>query len=675
MRNTLYAASLVAIVLQVTAGSAAAQEVGRLRYEIDATFDLERSEIQGHARIEVPYSLLWSPSEIRLDLKSAGADSLDRPRLEITSVRIADELRTTDVAEGYLRVSLPVAARVGEVVVLEIDYMCAFNTSYDLLGYHSFWSVGPGSYWYPDVVGAGNARGRFKDFLVTLNYPSEFAAVTSGTPDSQATEAGGFTQATFQAEHVEGFSVSLAEGFEVHAVEGDGYKVIGLIPPDDPEPFGQAIGLAAEAVEWYRDTYGFLPVKQIGIVPGPSRWSGGYPLPNVFMIHRGTLRPSFLRWITAHELGHYYWGLYVLSATSERLDWLNLANGIWADHLYMAETSARTVDEVLRDPGAGDMLVAYLQAMLENREQRLGLTGEEEEELGFDYNSLIRHGKATVGVYLQARKLGPERYVELQRGILRDYPYRPLPLEDYVARLEAAGASGAMEFFKEWVRGDARIEYDVLDIASEVVPAGWVHTVRVRQAGTVPFDLDVQLVGTSGSRVERSLTPEAFEDGREHELKVTMDEPLAEVRLDPDGLLPMLNSSNQGVRRAYLRAMTRADMTALFLDVGAAYLADFPDDDRARLDYVFRLFDLSQHDRIVEMLDPLVRGAEGGPAAACATRYACWSAILLARSLNAKGQVEEASEILRIIETEARKHNLERRWDEAAGEAERAGSG
>jgi hypothetical protein len=194
MRNTLYAASLVAIVLQVTAGSAAAQEVGRLRYEIDATFDLERSEIQGHARIEVPYSLLWSPSEIRLDLKSAGADSLDRPRLEITSVRIADELRTTDVAEGYLRVSLPVAARVGEVVVLEIDYMCAFNTSYDLLGYHSFWSVGPGSYWYPDVVGAGNARGRFKDFLVTLNYPSEFAAVTSGTPDSQATEAGGFTR-------------------------------------------------------------------------------------------------------------------------------------------------------------------------------------------------------------------------------------------------------------------------------------------------------------------------------------------------------------------------------------------------------------------------------------------------------------------------------------------------
>ena len=95
--------------------------------------------------------------------------------------------------------------------------------------------------------------------------------------------------------------------FELLELEGEGTTVVGLLPPDEPDAFRLAVELTAEAVRWYRETYGFFPVHQIGIIPGPRRWSGGFPLPNVFMVHRGNLadrrhlsacqlRPA--RWIT-----------------------------------------------------------------------------------------------------------------------------------------------------------------------------------------------------------------------------------------------------------------------------------------------------------------------------------------------------------------------------------------
>ncbi len=668
MRTTAHLLALTAGALSVLPLPATAQTDTDLAYRIEAVIDVEQQMIGGQAHLEIPYSLLWSPSEIRLDLMSAGADSLGQRRLTVEWVSADRDIETIEDGEGQLRVLLAAAAEPGEIIPLDVSYSSAFNDRYEELGYYSFWSHEPGDYWYPDVVGAGGQRADFKDFEVTLHYPETHTAVTTGIPLGPAARTDGKLSATFRAEHVEGFSVSLGEGFELLEFEGETYKIVGLLPPDEPEAFRLAVELTAEAVSWYRETYGFFPVEQIGIIPGPRRWSGGFPLPNVFMVHRGNLGEDFLRWITAHELGHYYWGLYVLSATSERLDWLNLANGIWADHLYLAQTSDRTVEEVLRERGAGDMLVDYLEAVLENREQRLGLPRALEDSLRFDYNSLIRHGKATVGIYLQARRLGTERFLELQRELLRDYRFRPLPVSDFAGRLEAAGATGAADFFENWMRGDARIEFDVAAVESEAVEAGWVHRVDIAQVGTIAYDLDVELVTTDGARVVHTLTAEAFAENREGSIEDTLAAPLREVRLDPAGTLPMWNGSHSGIRRAFLHAMFRANLTELFLALVPAYLDAQPDDDYMRLLYVYRLFHLGRHERVLATQDPLVREIPGGPSAACTTRYTCWSAILVARSLTALERPAEAGEILSAIEEQARSHRLEGRWEEANAE-------
>ncbi|HSG82067.1 MAG TPA: hypothetical protein VLC48_07450 [Gemmatimonadota bacterium] len=670
MNKTHRPHALIVLALAMAPSLALAQGSQRLSYVIDAAIDTESEEIRGVARLVIPFELFWSPTEIRLDLHSAGEDSLGQRRLVIESVSSQARIETVEDPAGYLQVLLPAAADPGDVIELDVRYTSRFNDSYELLGYYSYWAHEPGEYWYPDVIAAGNRRAHFRDYEVTLTYPDSFTMITTGSQAGPATRRDGTLRATYRAEHVEGFAVSLGAGFELLEFEGDGYKVVGLLPPDDPDPFRQAVRLAAEAVEWYRDAYGFFPVRQIGIIPGPRRWGGGFPLANVFMIHRANLQEDFLRWITAHELGHYYWGLYVLSATEDRLDWLNLANGIWADHLYLARTSGRTVAEVLRGGDAGNMLVDYLAAMLENREQRLGIGWAEEDslDLGFDYNSFIRHGKATVGVYLQARRIGDDRFLALQRELLEEFRYQPLSVEAFVERLEAAGATGAGEFFEAWSRGDARIEFYVSQVESGATADGWLHRVHVRQSGTIPYDLDVEVLGAEGSRVLRTIPTDSFAENYRQVVEVTLAERSIDVRLDPDGVLPMWNSDNPGMRRAFLNAMYGAEMTPAFLALAPDYLKDQPEDDHMRLAYVERLLQLGRHAEVVATQEPLVRELPGGLADACPTRYTCWSTILLARSLNALGRSEEARGLLTAIEERVRDLRLARQWEEAAGE-------
>ncbi len=662
---------LAFILLLILSPSLALAQTGqRLSYAIDAAIDTENQEIRGAARLAIPFELLWSPTEVRLDLLSAGEDSLGEPLMTIESVSSDARLETIEDPGGYLRVLLPATADPDDMIELDVRYTSRFNDSYELLGYYSFWAHEPGEYWYPDVIAAGGERPHFRDYEVTLTYPDSFTMITTGAQAEPATRRDGTLRAMYRAEHVEGFAVSFGAGFELLEFEGDGDKVVGLLPPDDPDPFRQAVRLAAEAVEWYRDAYGFFPVRQIGIIPGPRRWGGGFPLANVFMIHRANLQEDFLRWITAHELGHYYWGLYVLSATEDRLDWLNLALGIWADHLYLARTSGRTVAEVLRGGGGGNMLVDYLAAMLENREQRLGIgwAAEDSLDLGFDYNSYIRHGKATVGVYLQARRIGDERFLALQRELLEDFRYKALSVETFVERLEAAGANGAGEFFEAWSRGDARIEFYVSQVESSPAADGWLHRIHIRQAGTLPYDLDVELLAADGSRVVRTISADSFAEDHHQVVEVTLPERSIEVRLDPDGVLPIWNSAHPGMRRAFLNAMYRAEMTPAFLAMAPDYLAAQPEDDYMQLAYLERLFQLGRHADVVATQEALLGGRPGTSADTCPTRYTCWSTIIMARSLNALGQPEEALELLTAIEERARELRLARSWEEAMEE-------
>jgi hypothetical protein len=345
------------------------------------------------------------------------------------------------------------------------------------LGYYLYGGHEAGIAWYPDLVRGANRRERFRDFDVVLTRPDSLTVLTSGREAAPPRTHGRQITQRFEASRLEGFALAFQRGYSLTTVIRGEARVVAFTTRGLASTYREAAEAALDAVTWYRDTYGLFPVQQIGILQGHPQWSGGFPLPNLFMVHQGDLTSAFLRFITAHELGHYHWGLLVLGET-ERLDWLQLSLGIWGDQLYLAERSGRSLETQWRSAGKGDWYVDYFRSFLGNHEQTVGLTEAEASNLEFDYNPQVRHAKAAVGLYLQARRLGTERFLELERRILAEYRDRPLPVDAFLDRLEQAGAERSRDWLRAWMRGDGMLAYAADVTGVRRTTEGWTYTSR-----------------------------------------------------------------------------------------------------------------------------------------------------------------------------------------------------
>ena len=602
------------LVLLGFVGSATAQEP--LRYRLDLRFAPADGILNG-------WSEIWFPREVtadgrlRLDISLPGSRNMNIERVSLSG---GSQVAFSEPdAEGRVTLTLPAPAPQSVVIEYTLAVDSAMLQPY---GYYIFAGSGPSGRAYPSVVLPDGNTPRFMDFDVTLTHPASMAVLTSGGHGTRH-QTDAWVVAQYKAEHVEGFAIVAGEGFRVELHAGSGVPVVAFFHPSRTAEFAVAIQLAAEAATWYQHTYGFFPLRQIGIIQGHPRWTGGYALPNIFAIHLGTLTDDFLAFITAHELGHYYWGLHVLG-DEERLDWVQLALGIWSDQLYLAERSGRPLEEQWRRIGNGDWLADYLTAVAAGYDQRLGLGSDEVNALIFDYNSLIRHGKAATAVYLQSLLLGPERFLELQRRLLQTYRFRPLPVAAFIAESKKAGLVGAPAFFAAWQRGDAVIGLSVDEVVPEST-GGW-RVVLIR-TGPVPYPITVEVMTEDGATVRATVSAVALRDTIRIPTRPTA------VRLDPDGVVPMWNSAHPEMRVLLARALDRASVDAQFLPLAREILADTPEEDHVRYRLTRKLYFQGRW----EDASALWVGRTS-----CEGRDACMAGIYAARAMGQLGWTTDA---------------------------------
>ncbi len=618
------------------ADGARASEAEVLDYEIEATADMTRREIRGHARMRIPSSALGTSTDLDLDLASAGRNEQGQPFLDVKDVRGADGLPLAvdrDASRAVARVRLRAPVGAGERAEVHLQYSVPLKAKVrEDLGYDAFFGEQPGELWFPDVVGPNGRRVRFRDFRVTLSYPSGFAVLTSGVRQGPARRVEGQQRATYVAKHVEGFALNLGEGFELTEVPvGQGPQVLAFSPPSLTAAYRKAAELAAEAVGWYRRTYGFFPAPQIGIAPGHPRYRGGFPASNLFYVHRKDLSPGFLRMITAHELGHYYWGRYVLSDSEDKLDWLMLANGIWADQLLLAQAAGHSVEQEWRSAAGFDWFTEYAAVSLSRREQRLDASEKEEEALDFDYNTAVRHAKGAVGVHLQARRIGAPKFLDVQRALLAEYRYKPLAVNEFASRLEAAGAKGASGFFDAFRRGDAVLGFDVASVDVERSGTAWTYRITVERTGNVPYPVTVEVMSQTGEAVRREISGEQ----KEETVNVSLTAPLSGVRLDPDGALPISNSAHPAMQRVYGTALAGAGHTEMFLSWAARWLSTNSSDTDLRTRLARRLLEVGRYREVIDLL------GEAPPAST-----SCVPALILARAWARSGDGDRGRSIV-----------------------------
>lgn len=433
----------------------------------------------------------------------------------------------------------------------------------------------PGTYeemcWYPDFY-VKNNRDFTKNFEVRLTYPSNFVIQNSGFQIVSKTE-NNRTTSLYTAEEVRYFGLNVSDSFIQNSIEGEDISVSYFCSKEQEDTYANIAAYTLEAIEWYKKVYGFFPKKYIGINSGNTNWTGGFPSENMFYVHGGKLDEKFLRWITAHELGHYYWGLNTFSATADELSAILLSNGIWADHLYLSQQIDASLEETWNTHASeAAYMEKYLASLLANHEQKVGLLKKESKSLYFDYNSNIRHAKAAVGIYLFSREIGYDKFLEIQKEILSTFNKKPFSFLDFTELVKTKGYDTV--FIEDWFKDNSIIEYKIQKFSENVIEGKWNYNFQLVNMGSLDYPIEIEIEDVKG----KIYNLKSKANAKKEDFSIVFNNSLKHIKLDPKGAVPMWNSSHIAIQRNYIMGLYRAGHTNIAKKLAKDFLSREPDE-------------------------------------------------------------------------------------------------
>jgi len=365
-------------------------------------------------------------------------------------------------------------------------------------------------------------------------------------------QAGGETVYRTQAADVPGYGFAYADDLRMLETEAAGVHIRSFYFEDDAKWGHKLLEIAADVLTFYRETIGFYPQPVLSILPGYSQPYGGYPVaPNVVTVHRGLdQKPEdFARWITAHEIGHEYWGFGYILEDQRYPRWLGLSMGIYTDRLY---SRARGLDPALHE----DFRLRYLGGALAGVDTTIMQEVETLREAGFDWNNVIAHGKSFAVLEMLENTLGEQAFLQVFRETLRRYKGRLVTLEAFQGLCEEIAGQDLAWFFHQWYETDAALDYRIGEVEAVWDGDELVTSVEVLRDGEAVMPLEVALETADGEWLRESIPGWS----RRATVSFRTRAGLQRVVLDPEERLPLLSRAT-----SQYRAVQRAGLTLLSL--------------------------------------------------------------------------------------------------------------
>jgi len=429
-------------------------------------------------------------------------------------------------------VTLPEALAPGATAELDVSFTQRAGSSSDQAGFSS-------DRWYPRLWWDGLQH--HDAFSVKLDVPEGFAVIASGRLDPRT--------GRYEAARARTFGLSLVPGLKSASRDTDGVLITAYFTDKGAKAAAICLETAADAVHFYKDWLGFYPFPFLNIIPGGAgRW-GGYPVATGIVAIHGLETyvdgesPRHWQHITSHEIGHQYWGEWVLDADAPAWTWIAL--GIFADTEFM---TVRGFDPDRRAGWMGN----YLNAVPLYYDMALDAPPDREDAVHFDFNNTVIHSKGPAAVFALDSVLGRETFMRVYTRVLRESTGRLFGWRDLRAVAEAESGQNLAWFFDAWVRSNQYLCYGVeAKDCREDGTGGFVSEVRVRRLGTMSMPVPVQAVFEDGStriaRTDRSraVTTLVFESRAR----------LRDVVLDPEKKLARLETPVPAISRAAAAAL------------------------------------------------------------------------------------------------------------------------
>jgi hypothetical protein len=365
--------------------------------------------------------------------------------------------------------------------------------------------------------------GTLDDYEVHVAAPDGYVLATTGRYDS--------VKRVYVANGARAFGMFMGKGYESAEADAGGVQVRAVFTSQGRPCAELLLKTAVDVIGFYRTRFGFYPHKSLSIVPGMDYPAGGYPPATALVVvhgqHRMAERPeAFWRWITAHEIGHMYWGDYVLAQGADSLNWLMIGMGIHADQEYRR---ARGI------VGAGALESNYANGVQQGRDTTMDVTREQESAIKWDFNNTVEHGKSIAMLNALESVVGRETFDAVYRRVLHDYAGKRLGWREFQRIAEIQSGQDLDWFFESWIRSSGSVFYRVADQDCAPASSGFNCSVRIERTGAtrMPVTVDAQFEDGTEQRARTERLADI------DELHFQAKAKLRDVIIDPDHAIVM----------------------------------------------------------------------------------------------------------------------------------------
>ncbi len=512
------------------------EKPGKSRYEMQAVLDTSQLimdcnlTIQWHNTSQTPVSEI--PVKFMLD---SGHTLLKKVLVNDQQPQVKYVSPEDQGFEGFvMQVNTPL--QPGSHADIKLNFKTAKNRYYRnrLLGFTEELPLIP----YLNDNGFNPHFQVHSDYKVTVTYPELFKLASTGWIDYKETK-GGLTTAKLEAQSVPWFGVIFLKDVLLKEATSAGVLIRSFYTEDDAKWGKKLLEYSKHIIKFYRDTLGFYPQKHIDILPGSNKPNGGWPIcPNVVGIHRGLdlkgeRAAGHAEWIMAHEIGHQYWGFNYVLEPLNYPQWFGIGMGIYTDWLY-------TVKYRVNKNHNTHFFYSYTKGVSDSLNTTIMQTVQSLDEQGFDWNNVIKHGKAWAVLRLLAYELGEEVFFQIFKHCLDNYGGINVTLEMFKQDCERISQRNLDDFFQTWFHTNDYLQYRIVELKKGKSDSNSAVSFTIKKTGQAAFpNIDIDFVLENDQTIR-----EQFDGSRKMNLiEKTFDAPVKEIRLDPDRKLPLVGQT------------------------------------------------------------------------------------------------------------------------------------
>jgi len=339
------------------------------------------------------------------------------------------------------------------------------------------------------------------------------------------------------------FGLFLSNNLQAETRDVEGVLVTALFTEKGKECARLCLDAAADIIPFYKEWLGLYPHRSLFIIPGgPKPW-GGYPYASgIVVIHgqetfdakKGEKELNWWRWITAHEIGHQYWGEFIMPGDVRGPftdSWFMIGMGICMDKAYMLGS----------ERGWGrhrGFIDGYLEGVKAKNDTTMDAPPSLARTQKFDTNNIVIHGKGFAVMGALENVLGTEAFDRAYRRTVAGFAGKRLGWREFRKICEEETDQDLGWFFEDWVRSNKILECRIASQTSNPGAGGFVSEVRVEYAlESIRMPVPVEAVFEDGTKQVQWTNRFA----QMNTLRFESRAKLKEARIDPGGRLAVVS--------------------------------------------------------------------------------------------------------------------------------------